>query len=84
MTYYQFKDSENQPYGSFEVFYADIADCADLAKIEIAAAVAEEDRTTFHPGYYWWACFPGCMPDGDPSGPFRSEEAAVEDALGGF
>lgn len=31
-------------------------------------------------GYYWWACFPGCLPDGEPMGPFDSEDAALEDA----
>ena len=33
-------------------------------------------------GWYWWYCFPGCMPDGDPMGPFDSSEEAVEDARG--
>lgn len=32
------------------------------------------------PGWYWWACFPGCLPDGDPNGPFETEDAALEDA----
>jgi len=32
------------------------------------------------PGWYWWACFPGCMPDGDPSGPFQTEQEAIDDA----
>ena len=33
------------------------------------------------PGWYWWACFPGCLPDGDPAGPFESEKNAIDDAL---
>ncbi len=32
------------------------------------------------PAWYWWPCFPGCMPDGDPHGPFATEEEALEDA----
>lgn len=32
------------------------------------------------PGWYWWACFPGCLPDSDPCGPWPSKEAAMEDA----
>lgn len=32
------------------------------------------------PGWYWWACFPGCMPDSDPMGPFATEEEALADA----
>ena len=31
-------------------------------------------------GWYWWACFPGCMPDSDPIGPFQTEAEALEDA----
>mgnify|MGYP001809887079 CR=1 FL=1 len=41
---------------------------------------------TFHqaappaePGWYWWACFPGCIPDGDPVGPFANEVDAISD-----
>ncbi len=34
-------------------------------------------------GWYWWACLPGCMPDGDPNGPFETEEAAIADAKNG-
>jgi hypothetical protein len=32
------------------------------------------------PGWYWWSCFPGCLPDGDPVGPFDTEEEALQDA----
>lgn len=31
-------------------------------------------------GWYWQACFPGCLPDGDPMGPFDSYAAALADA----
>jgi len=31
-------------------------------------------------GFYWWSCFPGCLPDGDPVGPFETFEDALEDA----
>lgn len=32
-------------------------------------------------GWCWHTCFPGCMPDGDPSGPFDSSDEAYRDAL---
>jgi len=35
-------------------------------------------------GWYWWFCFPGCMPDGAPEGPFESEKAAIADACDRF
>jgi hypothetical protein len=31
-------------------------------------------------GWYWQACFPGCLPDGDPVGPFETETDALADA----
>ena len=33
-------------------------------------------------GWWWWSCFPGCMPEGDPAGPFETKEAALADAAG--
>jgi hypothetical protein len=31
-------------------------------------------------GWYWWPCFPGCLPDGEPIGPFETEAGALVDA----
>src|SRR3990167_2062959 len=31
-------------------------------------------------GWWYWSCLPGCLPDGDPMGPFDTEEEALEDA----
>lgn len=31
-------------------------------------------------GWYYWFCFPGCLPDSDPVGPFATEAEALEDA----
>lgn len=30
--------------------------------------------------WYWHSCFPGCMPDSDPFGPFATEAEALADA----
>ena len=54
--------------GSFEVFWNDGA---------LESDVEGEPMPT---GWYWWPCFPGCMPDSDPSGPFTSSHAAWRDA----
>lgn len=73
MTYHTFKDSVEGEYGSFEVF-----------KIEPQRnSIGNEmtiDGKAAMPGWYWWACFPGCLPDGDPSGPFKTEQDAINDA----
>ena len=34
-------------------------------------------------GYFWWSCFPGCMPDSDPIGPFKTHAEALADARDG-
>lgn len=31
-------------------------------------------------GWYWRACFPGCMPDSEANGPFDTEADAIADA----
>ena len=31
-------------------------------------------------GWYWWVCFPGCLPDGEPVGPFETESEAIQNA----
>lgn len=33
-------------------------------------------------GWYWAAGFPGCLHDGEPSGPFATSRQALEDADG--
>lgn len=32
------------------------------------------------PGWYWRPCFPGCLPDGEFTGPYPTEDAAIEAA----
>ena len=31
-------------------------------------------------GWYYWYCFPGCLPDSEPIGPFATEADALTDA----
>ena len=30
-------------------------------------------------GWYWVSCFPGCIPDGEPMGPFATEAECISD-----
>ena len=41
-----------------------------------------DDGNPLTPGFYWQSCFPGCLPDSDPFGPFTSASEATEDAVG--
>lgn len=60
--------SISDAYGSFEVFWTDAHPNAD-----------NPDEDT-RPGWYWWSCLPGCLPDGDANGPFNSSVTAWRDA----
>ena len=69
--YHQFHEVESQePYGSFEVFWHDRPKHAEVSD-------TLEDSPS---GWYWHACYPGCLPDAEPSGPFASSRQAHEDA----
>ncbi len=38
----------------------------------------DEDGDPYDAGWYFWFCLPGCLPDSDPSGPYPSEQAAID------
>lgn len=64
--YHQFQDAQGGAYGSFEVFHV----------------AFYGGRKKSRNGFYWHACQPGCLPDGDPCGPFPTAEGAYLDAIG--
>src|SRR5687767_4690431 len=41
-------------------------------------AIVEEEG--IKGGWFWQSCFPGCLPDSDPVGPFATKAEALEDA----
>ncbi len=57
-----------------DIYRAKLAEDKYLEMNEAAESLA---------GYYWWSCSPGCLPEGDASGPFDTEDEAIEDAGGG-
>tara|TARA_R110002020_G_scaffold417080_2_gene626259 strand:+ start:1675 stop:1917 length:243 start_codon:yes stop_codon:yes gene_type:complete len=40
----------------------------------------ENPEEALEPGYYFWDCFPGCLPDSEPWGPYETEQKAIEAA----
>lgn len=50
---------------------------------EPTVAVPDDEDKCRGRGWYWHSCFPGCLPDGEPNGPFDTEAEAVEDAQQG-
>lgn len=72
---------ESDPYSlpDVEVFYHQherLEECT-------LECTRDEDGNCLGTGYYWWSCFPGCMPDSGPCGPFATREEAIADAQDG-
>lgn len=61
-----------EEYGSFEIFWHNGR--------KLYGEDADEESVPLAAGWYWWACFPGCMPDGEPMGPFADSRQALQDA----
>lgn len=59
-----------------------VSDCRDFEHLNPAASelAAIEQAAKELSGFYWQPCFPGCLPDGDPIGPFETEQEALADA----
>ena len=72
------RESDAYALPDVEVFYLDAREAR-----EMSAECFDGDDDLYHAGWYWWSCFPGCLPDGDPVGPFSTETEALEDAQSG-
>jgi hypothetical protein len=46
--------------------------------------IRDENENVLPAGWYWWACNPGCLPDSEPFGPFKSVTQAKFDIEGDF
>jgi hypothetical protein len=57
-----------------------VCDSAEDSSFYTGSPVTVAQHKEHHIGWYWWSCFPGCLPDGEPMGPFESEAEALEDA----
>ena len=69
------RERETWALPNFEAFEVKASELDGYAPDEDISGRAQELA-----GWYYWPCFPGCMPDGDATGPFESEEAAIADA----
>ena len=75
MSFHQFINHETgEFYGSYEIFFTEGRDKYDYHDLP-------EFECIHGKGYYWQACFPGCLPDGDAIGPFDTEKEAIDSAL---
>jgi hypothetical protein len=75
---YHQHEPETGEYGSFEVFHNSQSNSDSPEVITSLNATLLGDMEK---GWYWWACFPGCVPDSDAAGPFVSAHDAHHDAV---
>lgn len=68
--YQQAVDSE---YHMFNDLTVDMTEGEKYGSYEVFRILGTSD-------WYWWACLPGCLPDGDAVGPYASKAAAMADA----
>ena len=78
MSYHEFRNETGEAFGSFETFYLNPAQAWEMQGDSWEVSESGEHITA--PGWYWQAGFPGCLPDGEPSGPFPNEHEAIKDA----
>ena len=77
--YHQFHADETQePHGSFEVFWHDGGHMVEQSEGDDMPL--DEWRDAEQAGWYWAPGFPGCLPDGEPTGPFAYSQQAHQDA----
>ena len=67
------RESDPHALPDLEVFYANEGGMGE-----------DEDGNELGAGFYWWACFPGCLPDSEAMGPFETEAEALADARDGM
>ena len=73
---------ENDPHAlpDVEVFEISAQQEREFLKSRSVKLGADLVGIAWQRGWYWWFCFPGCMPDGEPNGPFATEAEALADA----
>jgi hypothetical protein len=84
------RETEEHALPDVEVFQAEYCEecmaCSDYDGMISHTDECASDRAfrgsdpTIASGWYWWACFQGCIPDSEPFGPFDTQAEALADA----
>ena len=73
----------NDADGPFSLRGEECDECEGTGKGELPAGSCEacegHGSPALESGWYWWACYPGCIADGEPCGPFATSTEAYED-----
>ena len=81
------RESDPHALPDVEVFMATWAECPECSRLLISDTLCVQmacpdcDRQPIArkqgEGWFYWYCFPGCLPDSEPSGPFATEAEAL-------
>ena len=73
--HYSNPDRESDPHAlpDVEVFYR-------TKKANAQDGWTDGDGDPLDEGWFYWFCFPGCMPDSDAMGPYATEWEAINAA----
>jgi len=77
------RESDSHALPDGETFYVPPADAPEHARNVHGENVYGGDDAADYVGWFWWACFPGCLPGSEPMGPFNTEAEALADAREG-
>jgi hypothetical protein len=72
------RESDPHALPNVEVFYMSDDEIESYGHDSIW--LCPDDGFYMDSGWYYWHCFPGCLPDGDPVGAFETEQDAIDDA----
>ena len=70
--YHRWNEGTDLEHGSFEVFW--------IHPKEWFGYQDNDEEESLPAGWYWWACFPCCLPDGEPNGPHDTSTQAFSDS----
>jgi hypothetical protein len=81
-------EAERRGLNNLEVFKSDYQLCDACGALSLNCDLeedccAEPDQTRAI-GVFYWFCFPGCIPEGEPMGPFATHADAFEDAVNAY
>ena len=74
------RPEEARAFDSHEGYHSFHADETQEPYGSFEVFFKDENEEDMGPGWYWWSCFPGCMPDSYPQGPFAYSIQAHQDA----
>lgn len=77
MKHYSDPNRASDPYAlpDLEVFYLTAGEARQWTKD--AQGGPDGPNVEYVKGWYYWSCFPGCLPDSDPMGPYDTEDQAL-------